>query len=316
MSNFKNPNEFRVILAYLSVCIIWGSTYLVMRIGVSSFPPELFAGIRFAVAGTLMLLYAALRGLTFPTSFKDYLNQGLIGAILILGGNGLVIWASQWVHSSITALILATSPLFTAVIEFILPGKSKIGFAGWIGLITGFGGVALLVTSSQTAGDVDLSGGLLLLLAALLWSIGTVYSKSSRQSGSIVTHIGIQMLCGGIGQCILGIFLNEAPKVKITPEGLGAMVYLIFIGSILGYTSFTYLIQKWPAAKAGTYAYVNPVVAVLLGALILDEPITIVKIISCTIILGGVVIVQLSKTLNEKSPAGPDTVPVKPHVDK
>jgi drug/metabolite transporter (DMT)-like permease len=162
-------------------------------------------------------------------------------------------------------------------------------------LILGFSGVALLVLSGSDAKIVNVSGGVLLLLAAFLWSLGSVYSKTFKASGSTVANIGIQMLSGGIGLTIVGLLSGEASQVHLTSKGLGSMAYLIFIGSILGYSSYIYILQKWPASKAGTYAYINPVVGVFLGAVILGEPVSSKVFLSAIIILGGIFLVQFSK---------------------
>ena len=292
--------ETTIILAYLAVCIIWGSTYLAIRIGVSDFPPVLFAGLRFLIAGSLVLLFAYFKGYKFPDDFNGVKRQSIVGLFLLMGGNGIVVWAEQWVYSGATALIMAIGPIFNALLELILPKSPRIGLKGWIGLLIGFSGVALLVLTGSEAEIVDASGGLLVLLAAFLWSMGSVYSKTFKASGSIVANIGIQMLSGGIGLTIVGLLLGEASNLHLTGRGVGALAYLIFIGSILGYSSYIYLLQKWPASKAGTYAYINPVVGVFLGAIILNEPVSPYVLVSAIIILGGVFLVQLSKKSNKQ----------------
>ena len=288
--------EITVILAYISVCIIWGSTYLAIRIGVSDFPPELFAGIRFLIAGALVLLFAYFKGYKFPENVTDFKRQAIVGLFLLMGGNGLVVWAEQWVYSGATSLLMAIVPLFNAILELFLINEPRIGLKGWFGLVLGFGGVALLVLSGSEARIIDVSGGGLLLLAAFSWSLGSVYSKTFKASGTTVANIGIQMFAGGIGLTLIGLMLGEASQIHLTGKGLGAMAYLIFFGSILGYSSYIYLLQKWPASKAGTYAYINPIVGVFLGAVLLGEPVSSNVYISAIIILGGVFLVQLSKT--------------------
>lgn len=300
---FKN-DESKVIAAYVAVCILWGSTYLAIRIGVSAFPPELFAGIRFLIAGSIMLLYAKLKGLELPSDIKSIRNQSIVGLFLLLGGNGLVVWAEQWAHSGVTSLLVATIPLFMAVIEFFLPGRSRLDYKGWLGLFIGFSGVALLVLSGSGNVTEDIKVTVAILLAALFWAIGSVYSKGFTPTGSVVANIGVQMLAGGVGLCIVGASLGELGRVTLSAKGVGAMLYLIVFGSLIGYSSYIYMLQKWPAAKAGTYAYVNPPVAFLLGALILGEPFTMTILFSTIIILVGVLLVQLSKT---KQPAVIDT---------
>ncbi|MBP1760363.1 MAG: DMT(drug/metabolite transporter) superfamily permease [Firmicutes bacterium] len=292
----EKREELSVILAYIAVCIIWGSTYLAIRIGVSDFPPELFAGIRFLIAGALMLLFAYFKGYRFPDSLTDVKRQAIVGLFLLMGGNGIVVWAEQWVYSGATSLLMAIVPLFNAILELFLPNAPRMSLKGWFGLILGFSGVALLVLTGSQASIVDVLGGILLMLAAFSWSVGSVYSKTFQASGNTVANIGIQMFAGGIGLTTVGLLLGEASKIHLTGKGIGAMVYLIFFGSILGYSSFIYILQKWPASKAGTYAYVNPVVGVFLGAVLLGEPVSSMVFISAIIILGGVLLVQLSKT--------------------
>ena len=292
---FKNE-ESKVIAAYIAVCILWGSTYLAIRIGVSAFPAVLFAGIRFVIAGAFLLLFAHLRGLAFPTNLTSVRNQCIVGLLLLLGGNGLVVWAEQYVHSGVASLLVATVPLFMALIELFIPGRPRIDIKGWLGLLIGFSGVAMLVLSNSGEGSVEIKGFVALLIAAFLWSIGSVYSKGFKPTGSVITNIAIQMLSGGIALMIVGIALGELPRVSLSSKGIGALLYLIVFGSWIGYSSYIYILQKWPAAKAGTYAYVNPPVAVLLGALILGEPFNLTVLLSTVVILAGVLLVQLSKT--------------------
>ena len=303
----KPSGEGKALLAYLSVCIVWGSTYLAIRIGVSDFPPELFAGIRFSIAGLLMLFFALMRHAQMP-NLKTLLNVSVMGLFLILGGNGMVVWAEQWVDSGMAALLLATVPLWMALIELILPGRKPLGLKGWGGLMIGFGGVTLLILSGGKTGSIDLAGGLWILAAAVSWAIGSVYSSRVRLQGSIVAIIGIEMLAGGLGQVIVGLSLGEAQLMHFSTKGIGAMVYLIFIGSIVGYSSYIYLLQKWPAAKASTYAYVNPVVAIFLGALILGEPVTGGIVLASGVILGGVLLVQLGKSPKQEKEKDNQTI--------
>ena len=302
--------ETTVILAYIAVCILWGSTYLAIRIGVSDFPPELFAGFRFLIAGALVLLFAYFKGYKFPVNRIDVRRQAVVGLFLLLGGNGVVVWAEQWVYSGATALIMAIVPMFNAILELFLPKGPRLGLMGWFGLLLGFAGVALLVLSGSEANIIDISGGLLLLLAAFSWSLGSVYSKTFKPSGTTVANIGIQMFAAGIALTIVGLLLGEAGNIHLTSKGLGAMAYLVLFGSILGYSSYIYILQKWPASKAGTYAYVNPVVGVILGALILSEPVSPNVFISAIIILSGVFLVQLSKTSQKLEQASSENLVV------
>ncbi|KRQ86401.1 putative inner membrane transporter YedA [Caloramator mitchellensis] len=287
--------ETKIWVAFIAVCIIWGSTYLAIRIGVSKMPPFMFAGTRFLAAGTLMLLFAKIKGLEFPKKFIDIKNIAIVGLFLLLGGHGLVVWTEQWVASGIASILVATVPLFMAIIEFIKPNGIKLSIKGWTGLLVGFLGVVFL-TLSKSSAVIDIKGTVFLLSASLLWAMGSVYQKTFEATGSTVTHIGIEMVAGGISLLILGLSIGEASRFAFSTTGLAAMLYLIFFGSIIGYSSYIYVLQNWPSSKAGTYAYINPIVAVILGALILKEPLSLRMIFSTVIILFGVILVQTSKT--------------------
>lgn len=280
--------------AYAAVCVLWGSTYLAIRIGVQELPPLLFAGIRFLVAGSLILLFAFSRRAAFPTDWRAGARYGVVGLFLLLGGNGLVVVAEQWVNSGIASLMVATVPLFMAIIEFLFMRRETLAWRGWLGLLVGFAGVGILVFSDGSSHGADPMGLLLLIGACISWAAGSVYSKTLKPSGSVVVQIGIQMLAGGAALSLLGLLLGEAGRLNFTPSGLWAMAYLVVFGSIIGYSAYIYVLQKWPAAKAGTYAYVNPVIALLLGAVILQEPLTLSMLIATVVILLGVLMVQTS----------------------
>ncbi len=300
MSIMTDREELKVIAAYIVVCIVWGSTYLGIRIGVSGFPPGLFTGIRNLIAGAIVLIYARLKGLEFPRGREEIRRLATVGGFLLCGCQGLVSWAEQWVHSGIASLIMASAPLLVALIEILVLRESTLDIKGCIGLLIGFGGVATLVVSASGIGSVDLVGSLLLLIAATSWAVGSVYSKSFTASGSMITHIGIQMLAGGVGITVIGLLLGEAARVSFTLRSMLALGYLILFGSILGYSSYIYVLSKWPPTRAATYSYINPLVAVSLGYLILREPITVHTIISTLIILGGVIMVQVSQASRAK----------------
>lgn len=281
--------------AYIAVCIFWGSTYLAIRIGVQELPPLLFAGIRFLVAGSVMLAFANYKKLPYPSRAQDFKAFSIIGILLLFGGNGLVVLAEQWVHSGIASLLVATVPLFMAIIEFFFVRKERLSWKGWMGLMVGFAGVGILVMADDLTSAVNPLGAMLLILACLCWAGGSVYSKTLKPTGAVVTHIGIQMLAGGAALTVTGLGFGEAARFHPTFTGIGAMIYLIIFGSIIGYSAYIYLLQKWPAARVGTYAYVNPVIAVLLGALILGEKLTASVMLATSVILLGVLLVQTSK---------------------
>ncbi len=293
-SNMK-AEKIKEILAYIAVCIFWGSTYLAIRIGVGELPPMFFAGIRFLVAGSLVLVFAYIKRMEFPKTFTEVRKISTVGILLLFVCNGLMVWAEQVVPSSIAAILVATLPLFMAVIEFLIWGK-KINVRGFIGLLLGFGGVIILITSHSSVAQFDIKYSLVILFSTFMWAVGSIYSQTFKASGNIITHIGIQMLAASIVLLAVSMFIGEFSRIHMSFKGVAATAYLIVFGSLIGYSCYIYILKKWPSAKASTYAYVNPMVAVLLGVAILGEPIMSSTILSIFIILGGVFLVQTSKT--------------------
>lgn len=289
-------NNTKTILAYLSVCFFWGSTYIAIRIGVRDLPPMLFAGIRLFIAGSIMLIYAKARGFKFPKRIKDISKISLIGLFMLTGGTGLLVTAEQWVDAGVASIVVSCIPLMMVFIEAFILKKRKIGIGGVVGLFMGFGGVVFLSLGSQAAMSVSTKGILVLLGASIFWSVGSVYSKAVHVECALVVSIGIQMLVGGIGNLAIGASLGEISAFKLTLNSSLSIIYLVFFGSIVGYSSYIYVLKMWPISKASTYAYVNPIVAVVLGALILGETITYKVVIALVIILSGVILVQRSKS--------------------
>lgn len=288
-------SRYLAILSYLTVCIVWGSTYLAIRIGVTDMPFLVFAGVRFFTAGSIILIASKIAGWKFPDQLDDYKTIAFAGIMLLFVSNGLVCWAEQWIDSGLTALLLAATPLFMALIEVIVPRDQRIGGLGWIGLVIGFLGVVYLFSPHLSLEGQTLPAMLAVLGASLNWAIASIYLKRRIVSGSMMPNVGIQMFAAGVLFLLAAVFFGGISLEEASTDGIAALLYLIFIGSILAYTAFNYMLKALPASKAGTYAYVNPVVAVILGYLILNEIVTTQTIIAALIILGGVVLVQVSK---------------------
>lgn len=292
----------KALFAYLAVCLFWGSTYLAIRIGVRDFPPSLFASFRFLVAGSVMLSIVYIKKLKFPSQRKIIMKQSIVGLFMLLGGTGFVYHAEKTLQSSIASLIISTVPLFIAVLEIVILRKKKMSKVGVFGLIIGFAGVAYLALSGGETLIFDPKGMILTLFASLFWSIGSVFAKSIDSDGHIISNIGIQMLSGGIGLFILGSVTGELSQMHPSRESVIALFYLIIFGSLVAYSCYIYALDKWPASRVGTYAYVNPVVALILGVLILNEPINLSIVFSMMIIITGVILVQKSKIDDVKQP--------------
>ncbi len=296
-----NYNKNLAILSYLTVCIVWGSTYLAIRVAVTDMPFLSFAGIRFTAAGALILIFSLIRGWSFPQRMEDYRTIVFAGLMLLFISNGIICWAEQWIESSLTALLIASVPLFMALIEAIFPLEHRLSRLGWTGLIIGFLGVLFLVSPHFNLDSETLFPVIGVLFASCTWAIASIFLKRRTVSGSMMPNVGIQMLAAGLAFLTTAALFGGISIDGASASGLAALLYLLFIGSILAYTAFNYMIKALPAAKAGTYAYINPVVAVILGAIILKESVTAQNIVSAGVILIGVVMVQLAKVKPVKS---------------
>jgi drug/metabolite transporter (DMT)-like permease len=286
----------RTLIAYLLVCTVWGSTYLAIRIGVGHLPPFLFAGVRFFTAGVVLGAAVLATGGALPRTARDWKTLAVTGILLLIGGNGVVVWAEQTVESGLASVYVAAGPLWTALFDSITPGgKTRLNWRMGLGLLLGFLGICLLtgVTPSQLR-STEMRGPLALTLASASWAIGSVYWKRHPTNTSPYSAAAAQMVVGGALLLILGFALGEAPAWRLTPAGLGALAYLIVFGSIVGYTAFGYALKNASATVVGTFAYVNPVVAVILGWLILHEQVSARTVAAMGLILGAVLWIQLS----------------------
>ena len=285
----------RALIAYLLVCVVWGSTYLAIRIGVHDLPPLLFAGVRFLVAGVLLALIVLATGDRLPRRLRDWRIQGITGVLLLLGGNAIVVWAEQFVESGPASVFIAAVPLWTAFFDAVAPGgTTTFTWRLGVGLALGFLGSALL--AGVTPGEImsaDLKGPVALTLASASWALGTVYSKRNKTDTTPFAASAMQMIVGGTVIVALGFLLGEGATWRFETRPMLALGYLILFGSIVGYTAYAYALRHASATLVGTYAYVNPVVAVLLGWLVLHEAITIRTIAAMVLILGAVLMIQL-----------------------
>jgi drug/metabolite transporter (DMT)-like permease len=280
----------RVLAAYLVLCVVWGSTYLAIRIGVAEFPPALFAGIRFVIAGALLLTAALLLGRRLPARRRDWITNGVVGFLLLFCGNGLVVWAEQFTASGVAAIIVVTVTLWLALFDAVIPGSpSRPTWRQVAGLLAGFGGTLLLVeTDLGELRRTDWRGPLALTTAAAAWAAGSVFSSRRPSEAGPEVNSALQMLAGGIALSLLGLLLGDAGRLHWSPGGVGALAYLIVFGSLVGYSSYVYVLRHMAPTVAGTYSYVNTVVAVLLGWAILGEPITGRTMAAMVIVLGSV----------------------------
>jgi len=281
--------------AFAVVCIVWGTTYLAIRVAVRTIPPTLLTGARFVSAGLILLAIARLRGDPLPRG-KRLIGELLIVGLLMIGiGNFCVAFAEQWVPSGFAALLVATAPFWAALMERLRKDGDRIDARRGFGMLIGFIGVALLVTPGGAGGAFDahfVTGAVAIQIGSIAWQYGTVRGKYNLHDVPPLMSSAFQMLAGGIAITAVGFAIGEQQRVTITAEGIGALAYLTIFGSVLAYTSFVYALRKIRVTSMSLYAYINPLVAVVLGWVILYEQLTWISIVAMCIILGGVALVQ------------------------
>jgi drug/metabolite transporter (DMT)-like permease len=297
----------KALVAYLVVCVFWGSTYLAIKIGVTELPPFLFAGLRFLTAGLLLLVLARALGDPLPRR-SDWGTLAVVGVLLLAGGNAFVVWSEQYIGSGIASIFVVTVAMWTALFDAVIPGGA--GELNWrivAGLLLGFLGTALLVGASPAEIlAADKRGPIALTLASASWALGTVYAKRHPTQASPYIGAAFQMIVGGATVALIGTLLGEWPAWHLSARGLGAMAYLVVFGSIVGYSAYSYALRHGSATIVGTYAYVNPVIAVLLGWLLLREPVQARTFVAMGMILIAVIWIQFSHKLR---------VPVQPEPE-
>ena len=284
-----------IILAFAAIYTIWGTTYLGIRIAVETIPPFFMAGARFLFSGMLIFIILRLRGVPLPKRFH-WRSAVLIGALLVLGGNGLVTWSEQQVPSSTAALVVATMPLWMALFDWLFFRGKRPGKRVTFGLILGLVGIGLLIGPGQILGTASfsLTALLILLLAPILWSLGSLYSRQADLPQNTFMATAMEMLAGGVLLVAAGLVTGEGNQLNLaefSSRSLVAMVYLTIFGSIVAFTAYVWLLKYVPATKVATYTYVNPVFAVFLGWLILSEAMTATTIAAVIIIILAVVLI-------------------------
>ncbi|HKO00461.1 MAG TPA: EamA family transporter [Thermoanaerobaculia bacterium] len=297
------------IVAFAIVCIVWGTTYLGIRIAIETIPPVLMTGIRYSAAGLIMLTIALVRGERIPRDRRTLGNLALVGVLMAGIGNLSVVIAEQWVPSGIAALFVATAPFWANVLEWMRGNAQDIDRRSLIGMTVGFVGVAMLVTpGASVGGHFDakfLIGALSIQIGCIGWQYGTMRSKYFVRNVPLFTASAVEMLIGGIVLDIVGVAIGEAPRLAFTPRTLGALAYLVLFGSVITFSAYIYAAAHISTPKLALYSYVNPVVAVILGWLILREQLTPVSIAAMIVILGGVALVQSAKMKRRALPTSP-----------
>ena len=291
----------KIWIALVALYIVWGSTYLAIRFAVETIPPFFHAALRFLISGLILFTWRRLAGDPAPTR-RQWISTAIVGCALLLGGNGLVSWAEQRVPSGIAALMVSTSPLWLVIFEALRRGGVKPTWQAILGLVVGFCGVFLLIGPAEFSGNAatqfDTLGTLALLLASLLWSLGSIYSKNADMPKSSLMATGMEMLAGAVALFAVSAGsgeLNGFHLGDVTMRSWLGLGYLITVGSLVGFVSYGWLLQNAPISLVATYAYVNPVVAVFLGNVFASEELTPRIVVAAAVIVGSVILINYAK---------------------
>lgn len=297
-------------LAWIAVCVIWGTTYLGIRISLESMPPALMGGLRWTLAGGLLAMFLVARGHTLPPP-SSWGSIALLGFLLLGLGNGGVVFAEQWIPSGLAAVLVGTSPFWMSTVEACLPGGERLRGRTVAGLLIGFGGIVVLVWPELTIGSGGtrqfLAGVIALQIASLGWSLGSSYSRRRRHENVLGTT-ALQMLAGGLMMVAAGTVRGEWGSLYFTSRTTIALVYLSTLGAIGGFVAYTYALRHLPVSFVSLYAYINPVIAVALGVFFLSEPFTVRMAIAAGLVFAGVAVVRMTGT--PSAPARPAPAPV------
>ncbi|MBS4033425.1 MAG: EamA family transporter [Ignavibacterium sp.] len=288
-----DKDNFKAYFAWIAVCIIWGTTYLAIRIGVEDIPPMLFAGLRWIIAGSLLILILRISGKSFP-KIENLKHIAVMGIAMLGFGNGLVVVGEQWISSGLAALLITTVPFWIVGMESLLPTGPKLNYKIISGLIVGILGVTFIFGSDwdDLLKTEYILGVLCIFGAVVAWSFGSVYSKYKKVGVHPLMSASVQMLVAGTLQITLGLILGEQNFISYTEEGLLSLAYLIVVGSIFGYGSYIYAIEHLPLSLVSTYAYINPVIAVFLGWFVLNEKLDLLIAAGAVVIILGVFLVK------------------------
>jgi drug/metabolite transporter (DMT)-like permease len=298
MRTADHPAGWKIVLAFATIYLVWGSTFLAIRIGVHEVPPFLLAGMRFVAAGGVLYGWMLARGEPSP-SIRHWMSATLLAVLIFVVDYGLLFWSEQRVPSGIAAVMMATIPAFMALSEIIFLGTQKLTLRLGVALAIGMGGVAVLVSRSLNLGGapIDRTGAVALIVAAIGWSLSSVLTLKLPLPASKVMNSAAQMLAGGILLVLtagaLGEFRDFHPQA-VSGKAWWALLYLIVAGSIVAFTAYVWLIHHQPVTKVGTYAYVNPVVAVVLGYFLAGEALGLRTVLGTLLVLVSVVVITTS----------------------
>ncbi len=290
------PPAWKVIVAFAAIYLIWGSTYLAIRFAIETLPPFSMAAVRFTVAGGI--LYAIARPRTQRPTRLNWVAAGVVGTLLLAGGNGAVVWAEQWIPSGLTALIVGTVPLWMVLFDWLFAGAPRPSKVLVAGLVWGLCGVGLLLTSTEMGAQSreGLWGGIAVLGAAVSWAAGSIYARHASLPRSPFLATAMQMIVGGLVLALVAAIAGEGGQLHLSAfsmKSILALAYLIVFGALVAFTAYIWLLRVSTPARVSTYAYVNPAVAVLLGWLLANERLDARAALAVLIILSAVALVSM-----------------------
>jgi drug/metabolite transporter (DMT)-like permease len=307
------PLRTPLVLGFAAIYLIWGSTYLGIRYAVETIPPLLMMGIRHLVAGALVYAWVRSRGTSAP-ALRQWRFAVIAGVLLFVGGHGILAWAEQRVPSGLAALLSATLPLWTVLLARVDGTEPRVGTKGWAGMLLGFAGVALLIGPDGLRLRLDLLAAGGVLSSALLWAVGTSYTRQVRLPASKMLSASMQMIAGGLLLLLGGLLTGETRQLHpaaLTARSILSLSYLIVFGSIIAFTVYTWLVSVSSPSMLSTYAYVNPVVAVFLGWALAGEGLSLRMLSATAVILAGVVLVNARRKRHPVIRASSRLIPVK-----
>jgi drug/metabolite transporter (DMT)-like permease len=311
MSQVQRPSRFAVILAFGLVYLFWGSTYLAIDIAVQTIPPALMCGVRFSIAGLVMLMVCAATGRRIWYSARQIALASVVGILLLMGGNLTLSWAELSVPSGLAALIVAITPLWFLVLDSLLLGHHHISWRGKAGLALGIVGLFVLfwpeLHSTSAMGRRELLPSLSLIGGSFSWALGSVLSKRWQSGMDLFSATAWQVTAAGAANFLFALILGDFSRATWTTRGVSAVLYLVVCGSWIGYTAYIWLLKHVPTSKVSTYAYVNPVVAVFLGWLVLHERVDRFIVMGSVIVVLSVILVTSAKV---KERSAPEELPV------
>lgn len=300
----SSPRRALVLTAFATVYVVWGSTYLAIRYAVETLPPFVMAGARFLIAGAIMIAWAKWKDGARATR-SNWRAAAIAGALLLAFGNGAVVWAEQRVPSGLTALLVAAVPLWMVLADWLRPGGTRPTLGVSVGVAVGIAGIVLLVGPTSLGGQrVDPAGAGALIFGSLSWAIGSLYSRTADLPANPIFATGMEMFAGGAVLWIGALLTGDWTRLDLShasTASVAGLVYLVIFGSLIGFTAYAWLLRVSTPARVSTYAFVNPVIAVLLGWAIAHEPVGPRTIVAAAVIVGAVALITMTRGASRSS---------------